>query len=152
MKGDTLAPYLFIIFRDYPHWPALNGNKEELGLHLKKRERESRRIRQQCITDPDFADDMALISELYTTGTEIVEYAAAEIDGQCEETKDQAKNTVCQVETRTIDGSVLEMVEDFVYLGSLFRSSTAEVKKRIPLTRTACNGWEKCGDPALKAN
>ena len=40
---------------------ALDGKEEELGLHIEKRR--SRRQHPNIITDTDFADDIALISE-----------------------------------------------------------------------------------------
>ena len=40
---------------------ALNGKEDELDFHLYKRK--SRRIGPECITDPDFANDIALTSE-----------------------------------------------------------------------------------------
>ena len=39
---------------------ALRGKEEKLGFHLKKRQ--SRRIGPVCVTDLDFADDIALVS------------------------------------------------------------------------------------------
>ena len=61
LQGDTLAPYLFIIALDYALRKALDGKEEKRGSHIKKRQ--SRRVIPICITDLDFADDIALISE-----------------------------------------------------------------------------------------
>jgi len=56
-----LAPFLFIIVLDYALRKAIDGREEELGLQTKQRR--SRRCPATCITDLDFADDIALISE-----------------------------------------------------------------------------------------
>ena len=61
LQGDILASYRFIIALDYKLRQALDGKEEKLGFHLKKRQ--SRRSGPQCISNLDFADDIALISE-----------------------------------------------------------------------------------------
>ena len=60
LQGDTLAPYLFAIVLDYAMRKALEG-REDLGFELERRS--SRRHPPVTITDTDFADDIALISE-----------------------------------------------------------------------------------------
>ena len=59
LQGDTLAPYLLIIALDYAMRSAIEGY-EDLGFTLT--ERRSRRSAAVMITDTDFADDIALIS------------------------------------------------------------------------------------------
>ena len=61
LQGDKLAPYLFATVLDYAMREALNGKEEELVLQLVRRK--SRRHHPIIITDTDFADDTALISE-----------------------------------------------------------------------------------------
>jgi len=63
LQGDTLTLFLFIIILDYALRKAIDGREEELGLQTKQRR--SRRCRATYIglTDLDFADDIALISE-----------------------------------------------------------------------------------------
>ena len=56
LQGDTLAPFVFIIALDY----AIEGY-EDLGFTLT--ERRSHRFPAVMITDTDFADDIALISD-----------------------------------------------------------------------------------------
>ena len=60
LQGDTLAPFLLIIALDYAMRSAIEGN-EDLGFTLT--ERRSRRSPAVMITDTDFADDIALISD-----------------------------------------------------------------------------------------
>ena len=61
LQGDTLAPYLFVIVIDYIMRKALTGREEKLGFHLRKRQ--SRRVPPIIVTDMDFADDIALVSD-----------------------------------------------------------------------------------------
>ena len=61
LQGDTLAPYLFIIVLDYALRKAIDGREEELGFCLKKCQ--SRIVGPEILTDHDFANDIALLSE-----------------------------------------------------------------------------------------
>ena len=61
LQGDTLAPYLFAIILDYAMRKAIGGKEEELGFTLHRRR--SRRHEPVILTDTDFADDIATISE-----------------------------------------------------------------------------------------
>ena len=61
LLGDTLIPYLFITVMDYALRKALKGKEEELGFQLKRRQSSP-----EVITDLDFADDIALLSEQTT--------------------------------------------------------------------------------------
>ena len=60
LQGDTLAPYLFIIVIDYVMRTSTK-NRGSLGLTLTQRL--SRRCPATYITDTDFADDIALLSD-----------------------------------------------------------------------------------------
>jgi len=61
LQGDTLAPFLFVIVLDYALRKATDGREEELGLQTKQRK--SKRCPAIYITDLDFANDIAFISE-----------------------------------------------------------------------------------------
>ena len=61
LQGDTLAPYLFVIVIDYVMRTALQGTEDKLGFQLRKRN--SRSVPPITVTDMDFADDIALVSE-----------------------------------------------------------------------------------------
>ena len=62
LQGDTLAPFLFVIVLDYAMRKATEGNEEAFGFTITPTK--SRRIPARSITDLDFADDIALISNL----------------------------------------------------------------------------------------
>ena len=59
LKGDTLAPYLFIICLDYVLRTSIDKMKEN-GFKLTKER--SRRYHAQTITDADYTDDLALLA------------------------------------------------------------------------------------------
>ena len=71
LQGDTLAPYLFIIVLDYALRMAIEGKEEELGLHLVRRQ--SRRVGPVVVTDLDFADDIALLSNNIQQAQELLQ-------------------------------------------------------------------------------
>ena len=59
MKGDTLAPFLFVIALDYALTQAIASREEELGFTLSPRK--SKIIPAKSICDLDFADDIVLL-------------------------------------------------------------------------------------------
>ena len=80
LQGDTLAPYLFIIVMDYALRKALKGKEEELGIQITRRQ--SSRVSPEVITELDFADDIALLSEQTTQAQGMltrVEQASSEV-------------------------------------------------------------------------
>ena len=58
LQGDTLAPYLFIIYLDYVLRTSIDKIKEN-GFKLTKKR--SRRYPTRIITDADYADDIAFL-------------------------------------------------------------------------------------------
>ena len=70
LQGDTLAPYLFVIMIDFVMRKVYNGNKENLGFTQKRRM--SRRHPAEVITDLDFADDLALLTQEIQQAQEII--------------------------------------------------------------------------------
>jgi len=57
-----LAPFLFIVVLDHALRLAVSGREEEHGFALVPRRRHH--VRLVMITDLDFADDIALISDI----------------------------------------------------------------------------------------
>ena len=60
LQGGTLAPYLFIIAVDCAMRTAMS-NSDNCGFTLEKAK--SRRHLALCVTDIDYADDLALLSD-----------------------------------------------------------------------------------------
>ena len=58
-QADTLAPFLFVL--NCALRMDIEGKEEDLGFQLSKRQ--SRRVGPEIVTDFDFADDIALLSE-----------------------------------------------------------------------------------------
>ena len=59
MQGDTLAPYLFVIVIDCIMRVSLEGKDFGVTLHPRR----NRRHPAVKVTDADFADDLALITD-----------------------------------------------------------------------------------------
>ena len=84
LQDDTLAPYLFAIVIDYIMRQTYNG-REYLGFQLCRRR--SRRL-PAVVTDLDFADDLALLTEEIEQAQEILhrlEKEAEMVGLQCQE-------------------------------------------------------------------
>ena len=109
LQGDTLAPYIFIIARDYALGKAINGQEEELGFQIKRRQ--NRRIPPECITDLDFANDIALISEHVKQAQILLDSgdsAAIDLMSNSKKTKVTTFNCPTKVNIDKSDGSILE--------------------------------------------
>ena len=120
LQGDTLAPYLFVIVLDYALREAIDGKEEEHGFQLVKRQ--SRRIGPEVLTDLDFADDIALLSEEVQQAQKLfcrVETSVAKVGLHMNngKTKYVSLNANKGVPFKTNDGTVLEEVNDFKCLG-----------------------------------
>ena len=59
LQGDTLTPYLFIIYLDYVLRTSIDNIKDK-GFELTKKR--SRRYPSKTITDTDYADDIAIMA------------------------------------------------------------------------------------------
>ena len=142
LQGDTLAPYLFVIILDYVMRIALGKDEDNLGFTISPRR--SRRQPADVITDLDFADDIALLSDTLDQAQELlsrVESAADAVGLQMNvsKTKVMAYNAKEDVVLTTQSGSCLEHVQDFQYLGSWVDKSDKDLKVRKALAWKACN-------------
>ena len=155
LQGDTLAPYLFIISLDYAM--RLATRDKSFGFTLTKAR--SRRFPAEKITDTDFADDIALLSDTLKEAETLlhhVQTSAKQIGLHINETKTEYmtfnvdNNTVLQ----TIDGKRLSEVEDFLYLGSWIKSCEKDISVRITKAWTALRKmdtiWKSKLQPQLK--
>ena len=71
LQGDTLAPFLFIIVVDYVIRMSIDTVSSK-GYEIKTRR--STRHPAQYLTDTDFADDIALISESLVNAQSLLQY------------------------------------------------------------------------------
>ena len=119
LQGDTLAPYLFIIVLDYIMRHVMSKNNNGFTVE----ERKSRRIPEVKVTDLDFADDIALISNLIDESQRLlndVETAASKVGLHL-----NAKKTEVMIfnqpnmDILSQSGEKIKIVNDFKYLGSM---------------------------------
>ena len=142
LQGDTLAPYLFVIVIDYVMRTALLGREYKLYFQLRKRK--SRRVPPITITDIDFADNIALVSEGIKESQEMltrVEKSAKRvgISMNTGKIKYTSYNTIQQFKIKAIDGSNLKWVENFTYLGAWIDNSATYLKIRQALAWRTCH-------------
>ena len=142
LQGDTLAPYLFIIVLDYCMRTAIGGREEELGFTINPRR--SRRVGPLMATDLDFADDIALVSNTASQAQELlerVENAALKVGlhMNAKKTKSMVFNQQEVTTIKTTDGTTLEVVDDFKYLGAWTSSSLQDIRTRKAQAWKACN-------------
>ena len=90
-----------------------------LGFQLRKRQ--SRRVPPIIVTDMDFADDIALVSDGIKKAEEMLR--RVELSAKCiglsmntVKTKHTSYNNNQQFDIKTIDGTYLKRVEDITYL------------------------------------
>ena len=140
LQGDTAAPYLFIIVLDYALRIAFHNPK--LGFEVQPRK--SSRHPAIHVTDLDFADDLAVVSEDVQHAQDLLralEDAAAEVGLliNCKKTKVLACGKTPSLNTYTLrDGSLIGCVSDFKYLGSWIRTSDRDISVRKALATKAC--------------
>ena len=127
LQGDTLAPYLFAIVIDYCMRKAISGDEERLGFTLEQRK--SRRVGSKNITDVDFADDIALLSEDIRTATELLHRVAAANIGLFVNV-DKTKVMTLNIEEQAGDLLIIENVGVFIYLGSWIDGTERDIKVR----------------------
>ena len=146
LQGDTLAPFLFIIVLDYALRKATAGREDELGFTITPRT--SRRHPKVTLTDLDFADDIGLLSDEIAQAQELLLSVEKECNKvglgvNAKKTKGLPINIDNPTPLHITDGTVLEWVEDFKYLGSWVESSKKDISVRKALAWLALNGMSK---------
>ena len=138
LQGDTLAPYLFIIALDYAMRQATEDG-QNLGFTLDRSR--SRRHPAKVICDTDFADDLALLSSSLKQAQELLtrlENAAKQIGLHINNSKTEYMLfNQDEGDLKTIDGDVLNQVEDFQYLGAWLNTCSKDINVRIGRAWTA---------------
>ena len=158
LQGDTLAPFLFIICLDYVLRKALDENPE-LGFTLQQPR--SRRYPAVKITDVDYADDLALLTNTIQDATALlhkIEEAASEIGLYINSKKTEyiIINLDNTIEIRDRNGNLIKVVKDFKYLGSYIASTEKDIEIRIGKAWGAVNQldsiWKSNLPDTLKRN
>ncbi|XP_072170850.1 uncharacterized protein [Diadema setosum] len=109
---------------DYALRLAINGKEEELGFTLVPRQ--SRRVPPVMVTDLDFADDIALISDTTEKARELL-FA---VEKECKKIGLRLNAKKTKVMAFNIDGAVLDVKNDFKYLGSWIASTEQDIRIR----------------------
>ena len=142
LQGDTLAPFLFIMVVDYVMRVSIDTISEKgYQLHPKRGSRQP----AEYLTDTDFADDIALISQSLEHVQDLLqslEQASNGVGLYLNETKTECLNRClsnADLLVKTLSGSSLKMVEDYVYLGSFISSSEKDFNTRKGMAWSACN-------------
>ena len=134
LQGDTLAPFLFIVALECALRRAIEGREEELGFTLQKRA--SRRVAAKMVTDLDFADDTTLLSDTVEQACSLLLVVEKECKNiglglNAMKTKVMPINIRAnEVNVKTMDGTQLDVVDDFKYLGSWAASTDHDIKVR----------------------
>ena len=146
LQGDTLAPFLFIIVVDYVLRMSVDTISNN-GLELSPRR--SSRYPAKYLTDTDFADDIALVSQSLLGAQSLLqslEQASNCVGLHLNETKTECIN-MCSSDTdfiiKTLNNTLLKMVSDYVYLGSYISSSEKDFLTRKGMAWSACNALHK---------
>ena len=139
LQGDTLAPYLFIIFLDYVLRTSIDKIREN-GFELTKKR--SRRYPATTITDADYADDIAILAntpDQAETLLHSLERAATSIGLYVNAHKTEY---MCYNQTgdiSTLVATPLKLVDKFTYLRSTVESTKKDIETRLTKAWTAIN-------------
>ena len=152
LQGDTLAPYLFVIVIDYLLRMTFKDKEDDLGLEIQQRK--SRRHKAIKVTDLDYADDLALISEQIDQAQESLNRleTEAEVVGlycNAKKTEVQHFNQDAPVHITAKNGEILKNVNNFKYLGSWTKSSEDDFNVRKALAWNTCHKLNKIWKSSL---
>ena len=138
LQGDTLAPYLFIIWLDYVLRMSIDLMKENSFKLAKER---SRRYPAHTITDMDYADDIVLLANTPAQAETLLhslEWASAGRDLHVNANKTEYMCFNQRGDISTLNGRSLKLVDKFTNLGckNLFlRKNSSWTHVALDLTR-----------------
>ena len=145
LQGDILAPFLFITCLDYSHIYVLKMSLDRdnvLGFTLS--ERNSRRYPAIKMTDVDYADDLAIVTDKTSEATIIlhkIENTAKEIGLNINSSKTEfiSINQGENEKMKSLNGKDIKKVSDFKYLGSNIQSIEKDMNIRLAKSWAALN-------------
>ena len=152
LQGDTLVPYIFTIMTDYAMRQAIGNDALELGFKLDSKR--SRRQNPNEITDLDFADDIALVTEELEHAQDFlyhVEENAAKIGLHLnsDKTEFMSFNQVQDTVLKTVNNENIKKVDNFKYLGPWIDDTANDVKVRKALAWKSCYKLNKIWKSSL---
>ena len=127
LKGNTLAPYLFIICLDYVLRTSIDKIREN-GFELTKKR--SRRYPAKTITDADYTDDIAILANTPNQAKTLQHSLERATTGIGLYVNAHKTEYICFNQTgdiSTVEGTSLKLVDKFTYLGS----SVSSTKKTL---------------------
>ena len=136
-KGDTLAPYLFIICLDYVLRTSIDKIREN-GFELTKKR--IRRYPAKTITNTNYTDDIALLANIPNQAETLLhrlEQAAAGIGLHVNAHKTEYMCFYQAGDISTRDGTSMKLVDKFTYLGSSVSSTEKDIDTRLMKAWTA---------------
>ena len=137
LRGDTLAPYLFIICLQYVLGTSFDKIKENGFALTKKR---SRRYPAKTIADADYADDIAILanaSAQVKTQLHSLERTAEGIGLNVNAHKTEYMCFNQTGDISTLGCSSLDLVDKFTNLGSNVSSTDKDIDTRLAKAWTA---------------
>ena len=137
LQGDTLAPFLFIIYLDYVLRTSIDKIKENVFDLTKKR---SRMYPAKTITDADYADGIAILANTPNQAETLrhsLDQATADIGLHVNAHKTEYMCFNQTGDISTLDGTSLKLVDKFTYLGSSVSSTERDIDTRLMKTWTA---------------
>ena len=146
LQGDTLAPYLFAIIIDYVMRSAVKDQEEALGFTLTPRK--SRRIHPIMVTDLDFADDIALLSEEIHQAQSFLNKVETEAERvglyiNAAKTELMQYNQAEEITLKSKSGEPIKIADNFKYLGAWMANSERDINVRKALAWQACHKLSK---------
>ena len=134
LQGDTLAPYIFAIMIDYAMRPTTDNDALELEFKLDRKR--SRRHNPDVITNLDFADDIALVTEELEQAQDFlhcVQENAAMIGlhQNSDKTEIMSFNQVQDTILKTVNNENIKKVDNFKYLGACIDDTANDVKMDV---------------------
>ena len=127
LQGDTLAQYLFIVCLDNVLRTSIDKIKEN---SIKLTKEKSRRYPTQTITDTDYADNIALLTNAPAKAETLLhnlEPAAAGIGLHVNAHKTEYMCLNHRGDIFILNGSSLKLVDQFTYLGSSVSSNMTDI-------------------------
>ena len=128
LQDNTSALYLFAIVLDYVMRKVYEEREHDLGFELHRRR--SKRNAEITITDLDFADDLAILTEEVDQAQEMLIRLESEVEKvglHCNAKKNelQVYNHDLPVNIRVSSGAQLKVVKNFKHLGAWTESTKA---------------------------
>ena len=146
LQSDPLAPFLFIICIDFALCKAIDQSG---SITLKSR---SRCHPAECLADLGYADDIALLEDDIQNAQQLlfkVEQACQSLGLYLNATKTKFMHPKSEIGMNSLDGSKIEKVTDFKYLGS-YTTTSYDMDLRIEQAWGAMNSLNKVWESNIK--